>query len=114
MRKLVLVFLVGIISLFSMSCGFTDGTVTIYNDSDIVVKVIYLDNKTYSGNDTIVRFMNLYKGQSYSLDVAEAKYVLCTDNKKNGYRLGKNIEVLQGEETFVKTSQMRYEYLLIE
>ena len=114
MRKLVLFSLIGILSFLFMSCGFTEGTVTVYNDSDIVVRVIYLDNKSYSGDDTIVRFMYLTKGQSYSLDVAEARYELCTDNMKNGYRLGKNIEVFHGEETVVKTSQMKYEYLPVE
>lgn len=114
MRKFVLSSLIGILSFLFMSCGFTEGTVTIYNDSDIVVRIVYLDNRTYSGTDTIVRFMYLSKGQSYSLDVDEARYELCTDNMKNGYRLGKNIEVFHGEETVVRTSQMKYEYLPIE
>ena len=62
MRKLVLSSLIGILSFLFMSCAFTEGTVTIYNDSDIVERVVYLDNKSYSGDDTIVRFMYLTKG----------------------------------------------------
>ena len=73
MRKLVLSSLIGILSFLFMSCGFTEGTVTVYNDSDIVVRVIYLDNRTYSGDDTIVHFMYLTKEQSDALDVAEAR-----------------------------------------
>lgn len=42
MRKLVLSSLIGILSFLFMSCGFTEGTVTVYNDSDIVVRVVFL------------------------------------------------------------------------